>query len=95
MACFDLSVLSILQEKFEHLENKIKDIKGQRKIIEESIATIDKVITEKESEKVDLMLRLNEKKEEELKLQQLFEDTTQQYELVKESATQPKFDKPA
>ena len=88
MASFDLSVLSILQKKFEHLESQIKDIKEQREIIEESISKIDMVIAEKETEKVDLSLRLNEKKEEELKLQQLFADTTKQYELVKDSATQ-------
>tara|TARA_B110000467_G_C18021927_1_gene316107 strand:- start:110 stop:397 length:288 start_codon:yes stop_codon:yes gene_type:complete len=88
MASFDLSILGALQSKFESLQQQIKTLKEDGISIENQITTIDNEIGELEKSKLDLTLKLNEKKEEELKLSQLFEDTSKQYELVKSSASQ-------
>ena len=88
MSKFDLSVLELLQNKFTELENQISEQENEISEQEKQLTVIEKQIQDFESQKMSLELKINETKEQSHKLKQIYQETTAQYSIVKESADQ-------
>ena len=87
MATFDLSILSILENKFNELKYQIDEKNKLIKTKEEEMQKLIKQIQELESKKLNLEMDLGENKKEKLRLEELYSNTTNQCSQIQESAS--------
>lgn len=87
MATFDLSILSILENKFNELKQEIDEKNELIKIKDEEMQKIIKQIQDLESKKLNLEMDLGENKKEKLRLEEIYNSTTTQCSQIQESAS--------
>ena len=87
MATFDLSILSILENKFNELKYQIDEKNKLIKTKEEEMQKLIKQIQELESKKLNLEMDLGENKKEKLRLEEIYNTTITQCSQIQESAS--------
>lgn len=87
MATFNLSILSVLEEKFNELKRQIDEKSELIEINKKKLEQLVKQIQELESQKLNIELDLGEQNKEKLKLEELYNTTHSQCVQVQESAS--------
>jgi len=87
MTEFNLSILTILQEKFNELKIQIGEKTGSIETKENELLKLTKEIQELESKKLNLEMDLGEEKKEKLRLEEVYNTTNKQCSQIQESAS--------